>query len=126
LTRTRLVVIAGMLMTVTACHPGPVLDRDPLPVGGTIAGIVATSAQVAVPGRTVAAVSTSTGRRFEARTGVDGGYTIQVPRGTYRIEVALQANEMVLKQPEDTRITRSDVDASRDFVIAPRVRPREP
>jgi Carboxypeptidase regulatory-like domain len=121
LTRTAVVVIAGMLMTITACHPGPVLDSDPLPVGGTIAGIVATSAQVAVPGRTVAAVSTSTGRRFEARTGVDGGYTIQVPRGTYRLEIVLQASETILKQPGEIHITRSDVDASRDFVIAPRV-----
>ena len=126
MTRTNLLLIAGMLMTVTACHPGPVLDSDPLPVGGTIAGIVATSAQVAVPGRTVAAVSTSTGRRFDAQTGVDGGYTIQVPRGTYRLEVSLWANEMVLKQPEVTRITRSDVDASRDFVIGPRVRQEAP
>jgi hypothetical protein len=66
-------------------------------------------------------VSASTGRRFEARTGVDGGYTIQVPRGTYRLEIVLQASETILKQPGEIHITRSDVDASRDFVIAPRV-----
>jgi hypothetical protein len=120
MTRAGLPLIAAVLM-VAACHPGPVLERDQ-PVGGTIAGIVATSAQQAVPGRTVTAVSTSTGRRFAATTGLDGGYTIQVPRGTYRIELALQANEALLKQPEETRITRSDVDASRDFVITARAR----
>jgi hypothetical protein len=122
LTRTSFLLIAGMLLTVAACHPGPVLDHDRLPVGGTIAGIVVTSAQVPVPWRTVTAVSTSTKQRFDAQTGVDGGYTIRVPRGTYRLEVSLLANEVVLTQPAETRITKSDVDASRNFVIAPGVR----
>jgi hypothetical protein len=119
--RIGLLLMAGVLALAVACHPGPVFDQDQ-PVGGTIAGIVSNSAQVGVPGRTVTAVSTSSGRRFAATTGADGGYTIQVPRGTYRIELALASNEALLRQPEETRITRSDVDASRDFVITARPR----
>src|SRR6186713_2170594 len=80
-------LLAGAV-TLIACHPGPVLDttaRQPS-VGGTIAGIVSTSdSTVAVPSRIVTAIETTTGSRYEATTASNGGYTIQVPEGTYRI-----------------------------------------
>ena len=109
-----LVVLASV-----ACHPGPVISTDPkLPVGGTIAGIVSTETNSAIPGRKVSAVDTATGTRFDATTGTNGGYSIQVPEGTYRLEVELRPGEKVAKQPGETRINRSDLDPSRNFVIA--------
>jgi hypothetical protein len=101
-----------------ACHPGPILDTGPrTPVGGTIAGIVSTDGNVALPGRKVSAVDTTSGSRFDATTGTNGGYTIKVPEGTYRLEVELGPGEKVAKQPDETRINRSDLDPRRDFVI---------
>ena len=76
----------GLLLVVlasVACHPGPVVDTGPRPpVGGTISGIVSTDGNAALMGRKVSAVDTTSGARFEATTGTNGGYTIKVPEGT--------------------------------------------
>jgi hypothetical protein len=106
-------------LATVACHPGPVIGGGPsAPTGGTIAGIVTSEGKAAVVGRKVTAVDTSSGTRFEATTGANGGYTIKVPEGTYRLEVELRPGEKVAKQPEETRVNRSDLDPQRDFVIS--------
>jgi len=108
-----------LLLASIACHPGPVIDTGPKPpaVGGTIAGIVS-SGNAPLPGRKVTAIETTSGTRFEATTGANGGYTIKVPQGTYRLEIELKSGERIVKQPEETKIDRSDLDPKRDFVIA--------
>jgi hypothetical protein len=112
-------LLALTLLTSAACHPGPVIAGGPKPqVGGTIAGIVLTDAKVPVAGRKVTVIDTQSGMRYDATTGVNGGYTVKVPQGAYRIEVELQAGEVVAKQPAETRINNSDLDSGRDFVIA--------
>ena len=101
-----------------ACHPGPVIDTNPNRVGGTIAGIVTTAdSTVAVPGRKVTAIEVASGSRFDATTAANGGYTIKVPEGTYRIDVELRANETLAKRPDEARIHNGDVDAGRDFIV---------
>ena len=107
-----------------ACHPGPVLKRGPRQpsVGGTIAGIVRTTdAAVAVPGRKVTAIEVTRGSRYDDTTATNGGYTLKVPEGTYRLEVELRSGESLTKRPEQTRITNGDLDAGRDFVITTRL-----
>jgi hypothetical protein len=113
------ILLACSLLTSVGCHPGPIIDTGPKPpsVGGTIAGIVSTDSNVAVPSRKVTAINTQTGARFDATTATNGGYTIKVPEGTYRLEVELRPGETLAKQPGETRINRSDLDPSRDFVI---------
>ena len=112
------VLLALALVTSAACHPGPIIDTGPAqPVGGTVAGIVSTSTKAPIAGRKVTAVNTTTGARFDATTGPNGGYTIKVPQGTYHLEVELQPGETVVKHPEDVRINRSDLDPARHFVI---------
>ena len=117
----RLIHLAAALVLLLSagCHPGPVIGSGPKPpvTGGTIAGIVSTETNTAVAGRKVTAVDTATQKRYEATTGADGGYTIQVPEGNYRIEVQLQAGERLVKQPDETRVNKSDLDPHRDFVI---------
>src|SRR4051794_13332123 len=109
----------GLLTLVGACHPGPVIGTGgKLPVGGTIAGIVSTSTNAAVIGRKVTATNTQTGAKFDVTTGANGGYTVQVPEGTYRLEVELKPGEIVSKQPSETHINKSDLDPHRDFVIS--------
>jgi len=115
-------LLVACAMSLTACHARPVLNtgtNSAPSVGGTIAGIVATAdATVAVPSRKVTATETTTGTRYEASTAANGGYTIQVPEGNYRIEVELRAGEVLAKQPDPTRVTNGDLDTGRDFVIA--------
>ena len=113
---TNLLLTVGLLAAV-GCHPGPVIGGSKPQVGGTIAGIVSTEGNNPVVGRKVTAIDTTSGMRYEATTGVNGGYTIKVPQGTYRLEVALEPGEAVATQPKDTKIDNSDLDPHRDFVI---------
>lgn len=115
----RWMLLVSALLTA-ACHPGPVVNagaKQPS-VGGTIAGVVSTpDPAVAVPGRKVTAVETTNGSRYDTTTAANGGYTIQVPEGTYRIEVELRPGEALAKQPVTTKVNNSDLDSGRDFVI---------
>jgi hypothetical protein len=117
--RFRWILLMSTLLTA-ACHPGPVVNagaKQPS-VGGTIAGVVTTpDPAVAVPGRKVTAVETTKGSRYDTTTATNGGYTIQVPEGTYRIEVELRPGEALAKQPDTMKVSNSDLDSGRDFVI---------
>jgi len=118
--RLKALLISSLLATSVACHPGPVLNTGAQPpdAGGTVAGIVSASdPQVAVPGRKVTVINTTSGQKFETTTAVNGGYTIQVPAGTYRIEIELRDGERLSKQPDETRVNNGDLDSARDFVI---------
>jgi hypothetical protein len=117
------ILLASAVLSVAACHPGPVVNagaKQP-PVGGTIAGIVTTAdPSVAVPGRKVTVVEANSGSRYDTTTATNGGYTIKVPEGTYRIEVELRPGEALAKQPDTTKVNNSDLDSGRDFVITAR------
>jgi hypothetical protein len=64
-------------------------------------------------------VNVETGQRVEASTTISGGYTMQVPPGHYRLEVELRSGEALNSAPDEVHITRSDLDAQRNFVIRP-------
>jgi len=114
------ITVAVALLISAGCHHGPVIDPGPKPadVGGTIAGIVSAEGNAPLAGRKVTAIETTSGTRFDATTGVNGGYTMKVPQGTYRLEIELRPGEKIVKQPGDTKIDRSDLDPRRDFVIS--------
>lgn len=118
-------VLLGFLVlaSTVACHlDRPVVDPTPKPsVGGTIAGIVSTASSAApVPGRKVTVTEINSGAHYESTTAANGGYTIRVPEGTYRIEIELRGSETLAKKPSQTHINNGDTDASRDFVITVR------
>jgi hypothetical protein len=114
-------LLCCLALASAACHPGPVINagaKQP-PVGGTIAGVVTTADPlVALPGRRVTAIETTTGSRYETTTAVNGGYTIKVPEGRYHLDVELRAGETLAKRPDDTRVGNSDLDPRRDFIIS--------
>jgi hypothetical protein len=112
------ILLLVALVGAAGCHPGPVMNAAADNVGGTIAGIVSAETKAAVPSRKVTAVNTLTGTRYDATTGVNGGFTIKVPQGTYRLEIELLEGEKVTKQPGETKVNRSDLDPRRDFVIS--------
>ena len=45
---------------------------------------------------------------------------MKVPVGRYRVDVELQANEVITESPGDLTITRSDLDSGRNFLISVR------
>ena len=113
--------LACFVVSVVACHTErPIINTAPKQpsVGGTIAGIVKTEKPGVAPlSRKVTAIDVRSGSRFDATTGTNGGYTIQVPEGTYRVEVELRGNETLVKRPAETHVNNGDLDPARDFVI---------
>jgi hypothetical protein len=115
--------LAAVLVLATAvgcAGHGPVVDTGSKPpgVGGTISGMVrASGGTVALAGRTVTAVDVATGARFETSTAVNGGYTMKVPTGKYRLEVELRPGETLAEQPAETEVNTSDLDPHRNFTI---------
>jgi len=112
-------LVAAVITSCLGCHPGPVLNTGKeLQVGGTISGRVSAADKTTpIVSRKVTVVNVSTGARLEATTAVDGGYTIKVPTGTYRIEVETRPGEVITKKPDDTHVSNGDLDPGRDFVI---------
>ncbi|HYU79965.1 MAG TPA: carboxypeptidase-like regulatory domain-containing protein [Vicinamibacterales bacterium] len=108
------------IILVSCAHRGPVVGSGAKPpnVGGTISGIVrASSDNSPLSGRKVTVTNVETGQKLETSTAVNGGYTIKVPRGNYRIEVELRPGETLSSKPDDVHITASDLDAGRNFTI---------
>jgi carboxypeptidase family protein len=119
--KAREAAVAAVLLLSLGCGPrGPILGTATKPpgVGGTIAGIVKTEdGTTALSARKVTAINTDTGARFEASTASNGGYTLKVPKGTYKLEVELRPGEVLAQQPGATDINVGDLDARRDFVV---------
>lgn len=110
-------LLSTALLLSIACHPGAVINATPQPsVGGTIAGIVRSGANPVI-GRKVTALNVSTNARFDATTGANGGYTIKVPEGLYRIDLEMQPGETLGKRPDQTEVNNSDLDSGRDFEV---------
>lgn len=124
-TRTALIVslmlIAGML-TAMACRRGvPVIDPGPKPpeTDGTISGrVLGVDDSARLVNRRVTIVSLDNGMKLTTSTSSTGGFTMKVPPGHYRVEVALRADERLVKAPGVVSINPSDVDANLEFVIA--------
>ena len=88
----RRLVLALFLTSSVACHPGqPLAGGVAQPASGTVSGAVtASDKSVPLTGRKVTLTETSTNAHYDTTTAANGGYTIQVPPGTYRIEVELR------------------------------------
>ena len=114
--------VASFVLFAACHHPGsPVIKTSAVAVDGTIAGLVhATSGTVALSGRSVAAVNVNTGQRYETTTGLNGGYTMKVPEGMYRLEVELHDGESLARQPDPTHVKTGDLDTGRNFEVTVR------
>ena len=96
-------------------------------ITGTIRGPEGTTA---VDGRIVEVIDLSTQRRRRVTTNRDGGFSLSLGPGDYRVELTLREGEAIVRQPGVIHIGRtdSDADADADFVIGTvRIsRPRAP
>jgi hypothetical protein len=114
--RSKGAVLGVSLLLAAGCRPGqPLIDlseHNKL-ARGTIGGILqGAGGGDPFQGRRVQAVDLSTGARYSAVTNVTGGFSIEVPPGTYRLEVELREGEAVVKDPGKIHINKSDLDAN--------------
>jgi carboxypeptidase family protein len=122
---TGLWLILGILALLAgaACRSGvPVVDLGPKPPAatGTITGIVrGPEGTAALAGRTVEVVNTATGETHTVQTVTNGGFTIQLPAGKYRLDLPLQDGETVHKRPGIVDLGRGDIDSDVEFVVSP-------
>jgi hypothetical protein len=103
---------------VSARHGRPIVGGSVVPnPSGTISGMVTSSAGTPLEGRRVTAIDTTTQQHYDATTANNGGYTIKVPPGRYRLEVELRGRDQLAQQPEQTHVNVGDLDAQMNFVI---------
>ena len=84
---------------------------------GTISGNVTSSTGTPLEGRRVSAIDMATETHYDASTSSNGGYTIKVPPGRYRLEVELRGGDQLAQQPEQTNVNAGDVDDRLNFVV---------
>jgi len=116
----RFLSIPVVLLTI-ACHPNrPAIGTgQPTNVGGSIAGLVSSDqGATALSARKVTAINVKTGARYDVSTATNGGYTVRVPAGMYRLEIELRPGEALIAQPDPTEVESGDLDAGRNFVVA--------
>lgn len=126
-------LVLGILALVLsgACRGVPVVDLGAKPPAalGTITGIVrGPEGTSAVIGRTVTVINEATGERRSAVTSDNGGFTIQLPAGRYRLELALKDGETIIKRPGVVNLDKGDIDSHIEFVLSSvrLARPRGP
>jgi Carboxypeptidase regulatory-like domain len=116
----RIALSLVLASTLAACAPrGPLVTGEKLPaVPGTISGTVREAGSNApLSARRVTAVEVATGAKYDTSTASNGGYTMQVPVGKYRLQVELRPGESIAEAPADLEINTSDLDAGRNFTI---------
>jgi Carboxypeptidase regulatory-like domain len=117
-------LIAGLaaLLYSGACRRGvPVVDLGPKPPAarGTITGIVRGPDEASgMPGRIVEVVNVATGEKATATTVENGGFTIQLPKGKYRLELQLRPGEAIVKRPDIVDLGSGDIDSHIEFVVS--------
>ena len=113
--------MAVLLMLSGGCaarHGRPLIGGSTIPnPTGTISGNVTSTTGTPLEGRRVSAINMANETHYDATTARDGGYTMKVPPGRYRLEVELRGGDQLAKQPEQTNVTAGDVDEELNFVV---------
>lgn len=117
-TTAAMVVLLMLSGGCAARHGRPLIGGSTVPnPTGTISGTVTATTGTALEGRRVTAINMANETHYEATTATNGGYTIKVPPGRYRLEVELRGGDQLARQPEQTNVNIGDVDERMDFVI---------
>ena len=117
-------LLAGMvaLLYSGACRRGmAAIDLGPKPpvAQSTITGIVrGPEGAGAMVGRTVELINVATGEQHTATTASNGGLTIELPHGRYRLELPLRDGEILSKRPGTVDLDRGDIDSHIEFVVS--------
>lgn len=103
------------------------MDLDPSPSSyGTITGRVHGPAEAPLSGRTVEFVNVATGEKRTATTVGNGGFSIDVPKGRYRLELPLHDGETLRHRPDLVDLDRGDANSRIEFDVTPARSARQP
>jgi hypothetical protein len=119
------------LLLTGACRRGvPAVDLGPKPpaADGTLTGIVrGPEGTSPLAGRTVEIINEATGERRSVQTADNGGFTVKLPAGKYRLELPLKPGETIVKRPGVVDLDKGDIDSHIEFVLSSRIaRPSGP
>jgi hypothetical protein len=113
-----MVVLLMLSGGCAARHGRPLIGASTIPnPTGTLSGTVTSSTGTPLEGRRVSAIDMATEQRYDVTTASNGGFTIKVPTGRYRLEVELRGGDQLARQPEQRQVNVGDVDEKLDFVI---------
>ncbi len=113
-----MVVLMMLSGGCAARHGRPIIGGSTVPnPTGTISGSVTSITGSPLEARRVTAIDMATEAHYDVMTSKDGGYTLKVPPGRYRLEVELRGGDQLAKQPQQTNINVGDVDERMDFVV---------
>jgi hypothetical protein len=108
-----LVLVGGI-----GCRSAGVPPVEAPPARGTLAGSVFGPEGVApVEGRLVEAVEVDTGFRYGTKTNAAGGFSLMLPPGRYRLEVALGPGESILEDPGVVTLEPSQLAHGQDVTL---------
>jgi hypothetical protein len=111
----------GLLAFAGGCHSSaPVLDvgAKPPDAKGTLYGTVRSPGDVAgLAGRSVDVINTETNAHQTVQTSQSGAFTIELPAGKYRLELALQPGETLTKHPDMVELGHGKIDSHIEFVV---------
>lgn len=117
-TAAAMVVLMMLSGACAARHGRPVVGGSVVPnPTGTISGTVRSSTGTPFEGRRITAIDMATEARYDATTEKNGGYTIKVPPGRYRLEVELRGGDQLASQPDPFNVNVGDLDAQMNVVI---------
>ena len=116
--------MAVLLMLSAGCsamrHGEPIVGGSVVPnPTGTISGSVTSTSGTPLEGRQVTAINVDTGTHYDVTTASNGGYTVKVAPGRYRLEVELRGGDQIAREPKPFNVNLSDLDERMDIVIAP-------
>jgi len=113
-----MVVLLMLSGGCAARHGRPIIGGTTIPnPTGTLSGTVTSSTGTPLEGRRVSAINMATEQRYDVMTASNGGFTIKVPPGRYRLELELRGGDQLAKQPEQRQVNVGDLDEELDFVI---------
>lgn len=107
------------LLATAGCGPAATLEPTPKAAGnGTISGTVRRPEGTnPLDGRIVEVVNIESGERRRETTDRVGSFAFRVKPGKYRVELALQPGESLVRQPDVIELRHSQADIHADFVV---------
>lgn len=111
--------LAILVLLLLGCRTAaPPLAAGGEPPRATVAGkVTGPLGSGAIAGRLVSAVEVTTGARYSTKTTVSGRYSLLVPPGRYRLELALLRAERVVADPGILDLAPGDFVREADLVL---------
>ena len=111
--------MAALVFVASCNHDIPVIAVGPRSPSAraTIYGVVHGPQDTPAGERTVDVVNVATGQRQQVQTSSSGAFTIEVPAGRYRLDLALRDGERLVKGPGEIHLDHGEIKSHVEFVV---------